>query len=372
MTKILFIQSDIIEIIVENGKPRGGAVVESLVWMKALNELGIEVQLLRNIGDSRKIMDKFNWVIPIETFDPNKGVKWLRWIYYRFPRIFFALKKSKADFIYESIPTWNSFFIGLICKALRIKQIIRIANDNMLDERVKLTHSKFEQIFLFNGFKVSDYISVQNDFQFNALKKNHPNTKIIKLFNPILIEKNQKIKEYKTIGYIAWVANFRYQKNLELLYNIVLKVPNINFKVAGQPLSNMDNVTAIFVDKLKKLPNVEFVGVVERKDILNFFSESKFLLNTSRYEGFSNTFLEAMVTGTPILTTNLVNPDGIIDGYGLGYIYKDESHLKNILDSLTEEDYLLKSKNCIEFVQNNHDHLVLGQKLINFLEEGAS
>lgn len=48
--------------------------------------------------------------------------------------------------------------------------ILRVANDNMLDERIKITHSKFDQIFIAKAFKLADFISVQNEFQYQTLK----------------------------------------------------------------------------------------------------------------------------------------------------------------------------------------------------------
>ncbi|MCL6260785.1 glycosyltransferase [Aquiflexum sp. TKW24L] len=168
-------------------------------------------------------------------------------------------------------------------------------------------------------------------------------------------------------GYIAWVANFRRQKNLELLFRIAVTLPSENFKVAGMPNSSIDKETSFFVDKLKSLSNVEFVGLIPRNEILLFFSKSKFLLNTSRYEGFSNTFLEAMITGTPILTTNHVNPDGIIDQYNLGIIYENEDDLRLKLNGISETNYVKKSTNCIDYIQENHDHLTLGKLLLEFL-----
>jgi glycosyltransferase involved in cell wall biosynthesis len=369
MTKILFPQSDIIEMMVEKGNPFGGAVVESFVWITALSELGVKINVFKTSDDTRNTKDEFKLIETIETYDPIKGMRWLRWLTYRYPNLISAIKRSDPDYIYEPIPTWNSFFLGLAYKFLGIKQILRIANDNMLDERIKITHSKFDQIFIQLGFKICDFISVQNEFQFNTLKKKYPNKKIIKLFNPIVINSGFTIKDYNKSGYISWVANFRYQKNLQLLYNVVLSLPNEEFKIAGKPVSPLDEETEIFIKKLKDLPNVEFMGSVSRNEILPFFSKSKFLLNTSRYEGFSNTFLEAMMTGTPILTTENVNPDGIIDTFGLGYIYNNENDLKEILNGISELDYIQKSKNCIEYVQNNHDHLVLGKKLLDFLKE---
>jgi glycosyltransferase involved in cell wall biosynthesis len=239
----------------------------------------------------------------------------------------------------------------------------------MLDERIKWTHSTFERFFIAKAFKKTDFILTQNQFQFNNVKAKNHSKKVIKISNPFRISKQEL--NFKTLnkGYISWVANFRYQKNLQLLYRIAVQLPNEQFKIAGQPLIPMDQESTEYLEKLKSLSNVHLVGSISRDMILDFLKDSKFLLNTSRYEGFSNTFLEAMQSGTPILTTPNVNPDGIISDYQIGMIYEDEANLRLILENLTEEIYLNMSKNCIDYIQNNHDHLVLGKKLLDFLHD---
>jgi glycosyltransferase involved in cell wall biosynthesis len=209
----------------------------------------------------------------------------------------------------------------------------------------------------------------QSDYQYKELVKTYPKKMIAKLYNPIELKSQFLQKKNKLDGYIAWVANFRFQKNLKLLYEIASICVNETFKIAGQPLMPMDEETETYVKKLKSLENVEFVGIIPQGDILTFYSNSKYLLSTSRYEGFSNTFLESMMTGTPILTSENVNPDGIIDNYELGFLYKDEHDIKRILNSISDDEYVQKSENCIEYVKNNHDHLVLGKKLLELLNK---
>jgi len=70
---------------------------------------------------------------------------------------------------------------------------------------------------------------------------------------------------------------------------------------------------------LKELPNVKFSGYIKRADMNNFLSEAYALLNTSHFEGFSNTFLEAWAVGTPVISTIYVNPDNIINEKSLGF-----------------------------------------------------
>ncbi|WP_113923018.1 glycosyltransferase family 4 protein [Cognataquiflexum aquatile] len=368
MARFFFTQIGNVEMIVKGGKPLGGAVVATQVWMNALHDLGHEVVLANYENDKRDVLEEYSWIEICPVYHQHKGIPVLRWPGYRLPKFFKALKKCNCDYLVESIPTWNSFFVGVLCRILKIKQIIRVANDNMLDHRIKLTHSFFERFFIDLAFRRATFILVQNQFQFEKLTNRFPKQKIVKFSNPFIINTGFLKVKPKMEGYIAWVANFRRQKNLELLYKIALTLPFENFKVAGSPNSSIDKETSFFVDKLKTLSNVEFVGLIPRNEIFLFFSKSKFLLNTSRYEGFSNTFLEAMITGTPILTTNHVNPDGIIDRFDLGLIYENEGDLQIKLNALSEANYMKKSNNCIDYIQENHNHLTLGKLLLEFLK----
>lgn len=368
MKSVLFTQTDNVDLMVKGGIPMGGAVVETFVWMRALNELGYKVLQSREIGDERVLKEGFDWINFIPSYDPNIGIKWLRWVFYRFPTYFKHFKSAHPDFVYESIPTWASMFTALMCKMIGTKFILRIANDNMLDERILITHSRFKRYMIYRSFALADVILPQNRYQLGRLKEMYPHKKVHLLYNPFVIDKDYLKEKATKSGYIAWVANFRYQKNLKLLYEIAREFKEQSFRVAGAPLPSMDEETASFLSKLQKMPNVEFVGTIQRDEILDFFSNASYLLNTSHYEGFSNTFLEAMATGTPILTSVAVNPDGIIDRFDLGIVYDSVPDLRFKFQGIDEAQYRSLSKNCVEYVQHYHGHLEIGKQLIAVLD----
>jgi glycosyltransferase involved in cell wall biosynthesis len=369
MAKFFFTQVHNVESVVENGYPLGGSVVQTLVWMKALHELGHEVYLAKFEEDDRSLLPEFLWVNLVPIYHSGKFKKRLVWFFYRFPKIYFAVKQVKPDYLFTSIPNWKGLFLGLISRLLGIKHIIRVANDPEADFSIIPYFPKHHIMMVNAAYKMADLILVQNIFQYKILVKKFPKAKVRKLFNPIVLDNNYLKKKEKKEGYIAWLANFRYQKNLKLLHDIVLRFPKEYFKVAGVEKLPLDNETEVYLKKLENLQNVEFMGLVPRNRVLAFLHKSKFLLNTSRYEGFSNTFLESMVTGTPILTTSNVNPDGIIEDYDLGILFTNAEDLKNKLTALSEDEYLDKSKNAVAFVIGNHDHLTLGKQLLSFLNE---
>lgn len=368
MAKFFFTQFQNVELIVEGGKPSGGSVVQTMVWMTALRELNQEIYLANYEGDNRRVLNGYEWINVIPLYHPKKFKKKLVWFSYRFPKIFKILRRVRPDFVYTSIPTWSAFYIGLICRLVGVRHIIRVATDHDVDKTLLPEFPKYQERLINAAYQMADMVLAQNQFQYKTLVTKFPKVKVVKIFNPIVLDKRFLTAKVEMKGYIAWLANFRYQKNLRLFYEIALNLPYETFKVGGEPLFPLDEETDVYLGKLKSLHNVQFVGMIPRDGVLEFLQEAKFLLNTSRFEGFSNTFLESMIVGTPILTTHAVNPDEIISGNELGCIFTDESDLKSILNGLEFGDYLRMSNNCINYVIENHDHIKLGKRVLDILE----
>jgi len=368
MAKFFVLNHQNVESMLTNGSPKGGSVIETVVWIKALHELGHDIFQAKYEEEDRSLIDEFSWINLVSIYNSKKNKKRLVWFSYRFPKVFMALKNSGCDYLFDSTPTRRSFFISLMCKHLGMKYLIRLANDKNIDFSLDSNHSRVQTYLMHRAYKMADFIVAQNDFQYWKLKEMYPSKKIEKLHNPIVIKHTYLKPREKMDGYIAWVANFRHQKNLKLLYEIALCFPNEEFKIAGQPLLPMDGETEEYFGRLQKLTNVTFLGVISQSKILDFLASAKFLLSTSRYEGFSNTFLEAMMVGLPILTTQKVNPDGIIDKFHLGLLYKSKEDLKVVFECLNESSYIQISNNCINYLVENHDHINLGRRLVGFLE----
>jgi glycosyltransferase involved in cell wall biosynthesis len=368
MAKFLFFDHKVINLLLKDGNASGGAAVQTMGWIHGLSENGHEVKILTDYKKGDVLKEEYAKAHIIPSFDPKKGVKWFRWLTHRFPDTYKKIKEANPDYVYESIPNWGSYFLGTICRILKVKYVLRISNDSFLDHRVLKSYSKFDRFFLMKGLGIADIVLCQNDYQYGVIRKNFPRKRVHKISNPIYIHNPEEYQKSGERGYIAWAGLFQYQKNLKLLYQIAEALPHETFKVAGAPSSKADEETRIYLEKLKEMPNVELVGFLDRKSVLGFFSKAKFLLNTSRFEGFSNTFLEAMAMGTPILTSEAVNPDGIISKYNLGIVYKDASHLREQWGTLVQENYEELSAGVMGFVSQNHDYRTVADKLVKLLE----
>ncbi|MGY6521480.1 MAG: glycosyltransferase [Mongoliitalea sp.] len=365
---IFFIDRYIHKLILKKEEATGGASVQSLAWINGFGSLGFDVYLAKFVNSELDVKENYRWIKQAYLYNPTKLKKRLVWFTYRFPRTYQAIKKSKCQFVYTSMPNWTSFFHGIICKLLGIKHIIRTANDKNIDFTLDKTIKWKDRVFINLAYLTSDLILAQNNFQYSELKRKFPKKRIEKIGNPIVLKNSFLTPRIKMEGYIAWVGNFRYQKNFKLLFEIAKSNPQEQFKIAGKSLLNLDSETSYYHEQLKQLSNVEFVGTIPQENILHFFKDAKFLLNTSRFEGFSNTFLEAMMTGLPIISPIHINPDKIITEFDLGFVFNDASELKKILSDVTFDKYIGISENCINYLKEYHDHIKLIYTLKRFLE----
>ena len=66
-----------------------------------------------------------------------------------------------------------------------------------------------------------------------------------------------------------------------------------------------------------RLKNMRFINAVPHKDMRSIFAEAKFLVNTSDFEGFPNTFIEAALENTPVISMK-VDPNKMFSCHGAG------------------------------------------------------
>ncbi|WP_143961487.1 glycosyltransferase family 4 protein [Litoribacter populi] len=369
MSRFLFYDDKIVNLLLENEKPTGGAAVQALNWIKGLLEEGHEVALMTN-APKEKLKPEYRTLKLLPIFDDKKGMRWIRWVSYRIPYIHKQIQDYKPDYLYQGVPGWQSMVLALICKKLRIEFLMRISSDAMVDDRFLRKYSKPHQMVVENAFSLADCIICQNEYQFGQMQEKYPNNKILKITNPI--EYKPTTNSYAWQGHILWLGLFKAVKNLGLLHEIAILLPKEKFVVAGEPAKSIDSKTQEYIQKLEKLPNVEFVGFLQKSEVSNYLAGAKFLLNTSLFEGFSNTFLEAMQVHTPILTTNKVNPDQIITNHNLGITYDTAEELKNKIENLTEEEIIGKRESIQKYLYNYHHHRHLAKKLVAALTENTN
>lgn len=208
------------------------------------------------------------------------------------------------------------------CARYRCKLIWQIASQkDIIPFRSRLARSiVFDYIdhkFLEYGIRRADYIIGQASYQSDLLDKHYHRRcdLIIPNFHPEPIEKLERKEPVR----IVWISNLKPLKRPELFIELASRFAGQNglkFIMIGRN-SRVGSLKKI--GRLIKLAkNVVYRGELTIDEVNKVLSESHILVNTSSFEGFPNTFIQAWMRGVPVVSIN-VDPDDIIKKNGLGF-----------------------------------------------------
>ena len=161
--------------------------------------------------------------------------------------------------------------------------------------------------------------------------------------------------DYSNVKTFIYTGRISIEKGCDAILKIAPYFPDWNFKMIGD--SNCD------LDISKYSSNIELLGVMEHSKLLEELKKTAVFLFLSRTEGFSNSLVEAMLCGLPVVTTDVgANRDMIEDKGGIiinpDYIEKSV----DIIKTYVEKTELLKKSSLfnIEKVKNKYDiHAVM-------------
>jgi glycosyltransferase involved in cell wall biosynthesis len=117
--------------------------------------------------------------------------------------------------------------------------------------------------------------------------------------------------------FVLWVARAEPWKQPERFLELAAAFPHERFVMVCPPAESDPAVFRRVRESAARLPNLEFLDFVPYPEIEGYFARALLFVNTSRSEGFPNTFVQAWKHGTPVLSL-AVDPDGAIEAHGLG------------------------------------------------------
>ncbi|MDH7446379.1 glycosyltransferase [Aquimarina sp. 2201CG14-23] len=133
--------------------------------------------------------------------------------------------------------------------------------------------------------------------------------------------------------YICTVGRPSYQKNIEMMVEVVREVkntiPNIHLVLmgVGEYYPNLESIKKL-IDEYELQSNITLVKWIDREEIFKIISKSKLYISTARYEGLPYSIIESLAIAKSCVVTDCDgNRDLIIDEHN-GYVIKDQ----NVLD----------------------------------------
>jgi len=175
----------------------------------------------------------------------------------------------------------------------------------------------------------------------NNGKVHHSKVKLI--YNAVSLTNQGDLIERKdqvlTVGEINEDTFLR--KGLDSFIDVAYKLPKTSFihigkwtDKKGKPCTNMIN----YVKKISP-PNIQYTGFVNRKELEQYYNESKVYLQLSRHEAFGISVVEALKGGClPIVSNCYALPEIIGDS---GYVVKEQvvDEAVEIIKTVLSSDY---------------------------------
>ena len=153
-----------------------------------------------------------------------------------------------------------------------------------------------------------------------------------------------------------WVSRCQPVKRPHLFLDLVEKVPEHTFEMIcpREDVALWESVA----ERAAGLPNLRFIEKVPYHEIQARYDAARVFVNTSEWEGWPNSFIQAGLGRTALLSLD-VNPDGIFERFGLGrYAAGSMDRLKDDARAMMADDAALDTmqEGCARFVAEMHDN----------------
>lgn len=258
--------------------------------------------------------------------------------------IYRRLKTIQPDVIYQRIGCAYTGIGAYYAKKNHCKMIWHISHDMDVSRHIRffsrrLFYNFFDKKLLEYGIRNVNHIIAQTKEQALLLKQNYNRQPdlIIKNFHPTPTVKAEKTKNIR----VLWVANIKPWKQPEHFIRLAQSVKShraVEFVMIGKMQGN-HKYKNLLLDLVNQTPNLTYVGECPQDDVNQIIGSSHILVNTSKYEGFSNTFVQAWMRRVPVVSLT-VNPDGIFNQNQVGMLAGTFVQLLQDVTLLIENDQL--------------------------------
>jgi glycosyltransferase involved in cell wall biosynthesis len=337
----------------------GGAEINLYYLSKTLAQKD-EYDVRFIVGDysqSRRIMIENVSITKIKYLNHERYGSYFHKVLARALFCFHLLFDSSDIYICSTASDFFAFII-LVAQGMRRKKVIfRAAHD--WDVNGHFTKGT-SILGMFHRFALprADAIVTQNEDQKRALKEIEGlQSIVIRNGFPINNTNVQTSREY-----FLWVARADEFKRPHLYLQLAKKLPDYKFVMI---LADNNQLQKDILVQSREIGNLKLVDGCGFFEILNYFKEAICLVNTSTAEGFPNTFIQAGLAKTPILSLK-VNPDRMLDFFNMGFCCNDDlDKAADFIRSLTPEKIQLMGIEAFNYVRSTHD---IEEKIQQYIE----
>ncbi|MCB0163496.1 MAG: glycosyltransferase family 4 protein [Anaerolineae bacterium] len=275
------------------------------------------------------------------------------------PAFWAALNESAADLIYARVPNVFLWLTGIFSKSHPSSTLVfapggdRNCNPwQAFTPRNKWLHTPLYAL----GLQLVDIIAAQHDAQADLIRP-YVRGKLIVVPNlmPTITWKARKFEETDIDA--IWIAGIRPVKQLPVFLDVAEKLPDLQFAVVGGFAASVDQESRRDLEnRMARMSNLRFLGPQPREKVFQLLIRSKILVNTSVWEGFPNTMLEAWSVNVPVVSLK-IDPGGVIQQETIGLVSGTIPQLIHDVEQLVQTRQLNceMGKKGREYVDKTHN-----------------
>jgi glycosyltransferase involved in cell wall biosynthesis len=341
----------------------GGESVQHVLLAKAWRDLGLDVSIIvRDHGQPR--ITTIDGIRAVAAYPHEGGIYGLRFLHPRLTGIWRAMRHVDADIYYQSPASPWAGLAAFFAKTFNKQFILRIASDSDCRRGQQPMPYRRDRWMFDYGVLNASLVAAQTEQQRELLARNYGvNSEILN----IAVEVPASAPRAKDID-VLWVGNFRRVKRPDLAVELARQLPQYHFALVGGSAPGSETYFDRLADAARALPNVTVTGALPYRATGEWFDRSRLHVNTSDYEGFPNTFLQAWVRGVPV--ASFFDPDKLIERRVLGRRCVDIDGMRTAVDELmrTPGELATIGERAREFVTQQYSARDVAHKYLELLD----
>jgi len=340
---------------------KGGAEYQSKIIATALKEQQYEIVYISSGHEKEQciVVDGFK----IYQLNVSSGIVEKASLYKNFmKKVCDIISKEAPNIIYQRILNTFTYRLAKFSKKNNIPFVLHIADNYSLEfdkGRLGILKKKLFKALLKNG----PIIICQTAYQRNKITEfDYAVADVIPNMHPLLTETVPKKDRKK----IIWIGNARPVKQLEVYLKLAksFETSQLKFHIIGRIPENAYGIS--LQETIATGKNIVYHGGQDNDYVNSLLLNSGILINTSVSEGFSNTFIQAWMCGTPVLALNS-DPDSIIKKNNIGVNCEGEQDrmkiaLKELLENSDAYDLM-----CQKALRTAQSHFSVEMNMKRFV-----
>lgn len=266
-------------------------------------------------------------------YAPNSGIPVIRFVHPRATGLLQALSRADAEVYIQSCAGVATGLSAWYCRRRGAAFVYRAAVDeDFIRGRQFIQYARDRKIYEY-GLRRADTIIAQTRSQQKLLARNYGLS--AHLVGSLVESSVSSLDSTERSVDVLWVASMRPAKRPELALALGERLPARRFDVVGGPSPKGEQFYHELKQRALTLENVRWMGFQPYHETRAMFSDARVLLSTSESEGFPNVFLQAWITGTPVVA--FFDPDGVISRERLGIVVHNLEEAAQAIERLLDD-----------------------------------